>query len=167
MTAKWYVMYTKPQREALVNRQLEDRDVETYFPFLQFDRGYGRGIRLEPFFPHYLFFRADLASPEVTGLNWLPGVRSIVHVDNHPVEVPEPVIDQLRRRLQPLGKRVLHKSEWLFSPGQTVTITGGPFQGLEAVFQRGLSGQERAQVLIHLLGQWTRTELDIQLLKAA
>lgn len=162
---QWYVMYTKPQKEALVNRQLEDRGVETYFPFLQFDRGYGRGIRIEPFFPHYLFFCANLEQPEIHALRWLPGVRSILYIDNVPATVPEPVILELQQRLQPVAKRVLHKSEWLFEPGQSVTITGGPFEGLEAIFQKGLSGQERAQVMLRMVGRWTRAEMDIRWLK--
>lgn len=162
---KWYVMYTKPQKETFVNRQLEDRGVETFFPYLQFDRGYGRGIRLEPFFPHYLFFCAELELPEISMLRWLPGVRALVHVDNQPAVVPDPVIEALRLRLQPLAQRVLHKSEWLFEPGQPVLITGGPFEGLEAIFQRGLSGQERAQVFLQMVGRWTRAEMDIRWLK--
>jgi transcriptional antiterminator RfaH len=162
---KWHVMYTKPQKEALVNRQLEDRGVATFFPFLQFARGYGRGIRLEPFFPHYLFFYADLESPAIHALRWLPGVRSVVYVDQQPASVPAPVIEELQRRLRPLERRVLHKSEWLFAPGQPVVITGGPLAGLEAVFDKGLSGQARAQVLLQMVGRWTRTELDIRLLK--
>jgi transcription antitermination factor NusG len=162
---QWYVMYTKPHKEALVNRQLEDRGVETFFPFLQFERGYGRGIRLEPFFPNYLFFCANLAQPAVHALRWLPGVRSIVYVDHIPAAVPEPVIQALRARLQPLAHRVLHKSEWLFEPGQPVSIIDGPLEGLEAVFHKGLSGQERAQVMVHWVGRWTRAELDLRLIK--
>jgi transcriptional antiterminator RfaH len=162
---KWYVMYTKPQKETLVNRQLEDRGLETFFPFLQFDRGYGRGVRIEPFFPHYLFFFADLSAPAAHGLRWVPGVRSIVYVEHHPAIVPEQVIAELRQRLQPFAQRILHKSEWRFAPGEPVVITGGPFAGLEAVFHKGLSGQERAQVLLHLVGRWTRAELDVRLLK--
>ncbi len=163
----WYVMYTKPHKETLVNRQLEDRGVDTFFPYLQFERGYGRGIRVEPFFPNYLFFRADLEAPAVHALRWLPGVRSIVYIDQMPAMVPDPVIEALQARLKPLTKRVLHKSEWLFEPGQPVQIVSGPFEGMEAIFQRGLSGQERAQVLIQCVGRWARAELDMRLLKPA
>ena len=162
---EWHVIYTNPQKETLVNCQLEDRGLETYFPFLQYDRGYGRGIRLEPFFPHYLFFKADLQSKRAHNLQWLPGIRSIVQVDGRPAIVPDNVIDGLRQRLKPYAKAVLRKSECLFKPGQKVLVSGGPFDGFEAIFQKGMSGEDRVQVLLKLLGAWTRTELSASQLR--
>lgn len=157
----WHLIYTKPNQEPLVNRQLEARDLEVYFPVLQFERGHRRGIGLEPFFPHYLFVKVDLLSSHATGLRWLAGVRKIVEVDNQPVIVPEAVIESLHQRLDPMMKRVLRKSEWLFQPGQKVYITDGPFKHFSAVFQRGLSGEQRVQVLISFLGSTVRTSVNV------
>ena len=114
----WYVMYTKPNREPLVNRQLEDRGIVTYFPHVQIDRGYGRGIRVEPYFPHYLFFQADLVSGEANGLQWLPGMRAIVTFGNQPATIPDSAIETLRRHLKPYSESVLQKNNLLFKPGQ-------------------------------------------------
>jgi transcription elongation factor/antiterminator RfaH len=162
---QWHVIHTKPQKEPLVNRQLEDRGLETYFPFLQYERGYNRGIRVEAFFPHYLFLYIDLQSNAATDLRWLPGVRTILYVDNQPATVPESIIESLRLRLNPLNKRVLRKNEGLFKPGQKVLVAGGPFEGFEAIFQKELNGHERVQVLLKLLGAWTRTEISSNQLK--
>jgi len=159
----WYVIYTKPHKEPLVNRQLEDRDVEVFFPTLQFDRGYNRGIRLEPFFPHYLFVKTDLMSGIMGDLRWLAGV----HFENRPAIVPDAIIDLLRERLQPYEDKVLRRSEWLFKPGQRVIVTKGPFAGFEAIFQKGLNGSERAQILLKLLGSWNRAEINSRDLKPA
>jgi transcriptional antiterminator RfaH len=68
--------------------------------------------------------------------------------------------------LQPLEQRVLKKTDWLFKPGDKVMITKGPFEGLEAIFERGKSGQERAQILLTILGGATRAEIDVRHLKA-
>ena len=149
----------------MVDCQLEDRGIETYFPYLKIDRGYGRGIRLEPFFPHYLFFKTDLTSAGAHGLQWLPGVRRIVHIGSRPATVPESIIEALRKRLRPYSDRALSKSEWLFKPGQMVVVTSGPFEGIEAVFQKSLNGRGRAQVLLQLVGTWTRAEIDTDHIK--
>ena len=156
----WYLVYVKPHKETFVIRQLEDRGFGIFFPVLQFDRGYNRGIRIEPYFPHYVFVRADLDSTLARDLRWLAGVRTLVHFGGGPSIVPDAVIELLRERLEPLQHKVLRKSEWLFKPGQRVLVTDGPFAGLEAVFQKGLRGTERVQVLLHVLGSWTRTEIN-------
>jgi transcriptional antiterminator RfaH len=161
----WYVMYTKPNREPLVNRQLEDRGIPTYFPHLQVERGHGRGIRVEPFFPHYLFFQADLDSGEANGLQWLPGIRNIVAFNNRPAAIPESGIEVLRQHLKPFSGSVVRKKDLLFKPGQHVEITSGPFEGLEAIFQKGLSGQDRVQILLKMLHAWTRVEINVDQLK--
>lgn len=162
---QWHIIYTKPNQEPLVNRQLEDRDIETYLPFLQFERGYGRGIRLEAFFPHYVFMNIDLGSPQANGVQWLAGVRAIVHFDDQPAVVPSAAIDVMRKRLSPYAHKVLRKTEWLFKPSDPVLVTAGPFQGMDAIFQQGLSGGQRAQILLKLLGTWVRADVDISQIK--
>jgi len=155
----WHLLYTKPHKEPQVNRLLQQREIETFFPIVQLERGYGRGVRVEPFFPHYLFFRADLRSEDASGLQWLAGVRSIVHFADRPATVLDEVIANLRMRLEPYEERVLHPGEWRFQPGEYVEIVKGPFAGLDAIFQKGLNGKDRVQVLMHILGSWNRVEL--------
>lgn len=164
---QWYVIYTKPHKEPLVNGQLADRGLEVFFPTLQFDRGYNRGIRLEPFFPHYLFVKADLMAEEARDLRYLPGVRTVVHFAGRPAVVPDEVLTLLRERLEPYEAKVLRRSEWLFKPGQPVVVAEGPFAGFEAIFQRGLNGSERAQILLKLIGSWSRAEISVYDLKPA
>ena len=157
----WYVLYTKPHKETLVHRQLEDRELATFFPYMQYDRGYGRGVRLEPFFPHYLFVRVDLESQAASGLTWLVGVRHLVSFEGRPARVPDVAVDALQARLAPYAAKVLAPAEALFAPGEAVRVVSGPLAGLEGVFQRGLSGSQRVQILLNLLGQWSRVYLDV------
>ncbi len=161
----WYLLYTKPHKEPLVNGQLEDRGLTTFFPYLQIDRGYHRGVRLEAFFPSYLFVHVDLEDREANGLTWLAGVRSLVSFDGRPARVPTPVVEALQMRLSPYTDKVLDKIELLFHPGDAVTVTSGPFKGLEGIFQRGLNGPQRVQVLLNLMGSWTRVEMGAELLE--
>jgi transcriptional antiterminator RfaH len=156
----WYVLYTKPHKETLVNQQLEERELATFFPYVQYDRGYGRGVRLEPLFPSYLFVRVDLTSSAASGLTWLVGVRHLVSFEDRPARVPDAVVEALEARLAPFTKKVLAETEVLFSPGETVRILSGPLAGLEGIFQRGVSGSQRVQILLNMLGQWSRVDLD-------
>lgn len=161
----WHVVYTKPNKEGFVIRQLEDRGFEVFYPVLQFERGYNRGIRIEPYFPHYVFVRVDLTTGATSDLRWLAGVRTIVHFGGGPAVVPDAVVQLLRNRLHPYEHKVLRKSEWQFKSGQHLLITGGPFAGLEGVFQQGLKGPERVQILLYALGSWTRAEISVRDIK--
>jgi transcriptional antiterminator RfaH len=162
---QWYVLHVNPKKEAFVNGQLLDYEIETYFPYLQFERGYGRGIRIEPYFASYLFVHVDLNSPYTYALSSMPGVRDFVRFDGQPAIVPDLVMDSLRRRLRPYERKVLKKTEWLFKPGDKVLIAGGPLEGYEAIFERGKGSTERAKVLLKMLGTWTHAEIDVNYLK--
>lgn len=163
----WYLLHTKPHKEPLVSGQLEDRGLDVFFPYLRLERGHGRGIRLDPFFPSYLFVKVDLFSPEASDLRWLPGVRTLVHFGGYPVSVPDEIVDSLRERLTPYRDKVLRKSEWLFKSGQRVEIVSGPFAGFEAVYQHSLSGGQRVQLLLDMMGSWTRTQLNVDQIRPA
>lgn len=165
--AQWHVMYTKYGKELLVESQLDDRGIETYFPYVPIDRGYNRGVRHEPYFPNYLFFKANLDSVEAYGVQWLPGVRKLLHVGEHPAVVPEPVVAAMKERLEPYTSKPLTRTDWLFRAGQKVVITEGPLEGFEAIFQKGLNAKDRVQVLLQMVGTWTRTEIDARIVKPA
>ena len=53
----------------------------------------------------------------------------------------------------------------LFSPGQKVRITEGPFAGLDAVFDLA-DGEARAMVLIELLSKQVRLPLEVTQIRA-
>jgi len=52
-----------------------------------------------------------------------------------------------------------------FKPGERVRIRGGPLRDLEAVFDRALSSQDRAMVLVGLLGRWTPCVIETDCLE--
>lgn len=165
-TQRWHVLYTKPHQESLVFQQLEGRDLDAFFPFVRLERGHRRGTRVEPVFPHYIFVKVDLMTRDAASLQWLPGVRSLVRFGDQPAIIPDAIIQQLRERLGQYQDRVLRKSEWQFQPGQKVEVVDGPFSGFDAIFQEGLSGANRVKILLNLAGTWTRTQLDVEQIRA-
>lgn len=161
----WHLLYTKPHKELLVHAQLEDRGLEVFFPYLQLERGHRRGVRLEAFFPHYLFVNTDLMAAEASGLRSLPGMRKIVEFGGQPAVIPDEVVHDMRGRSDPYRDKILRKSEWLFKPGQHVEVVDGPFAGFEAVYQRSFNGGQRVQILLDMMGSWTRMQLGVDRIK--
>lgn len=161
MAQNWYALYTNYRKEALVVDQLIVYDLELFFPTIRIERGHRRGIREEPFFPHYIFVRLDLDSGISSRLMRLPGVRTLVHFAERPAVIPDTIIEELRNRLRSEAGQPSTLAEWLYEPGDQVRIRQGPFAGLEAVFQKSLNGAERVEVLLAVLGRTTRVQLDV------
>jgi transcription antitermination factor NusG len=72
--------------------------------------------------------------------------------------VDESIIESIKSRLKEDGTALQGP---IFTPGQTVRIQGGAFEGLEAVFERELSDRQRAMVLLQVLSGQTRLIVDL------
>ena len=155
----WYALYTKPRKEHHVSRFLESRGCETYLPTIQVRKNGQR--KTEPFFSCYLFVRLDSAAA-LLSVQWTPGLRRIVSFGGEPAVVPDHGISLIRRQVAEMGE--LDYSGCRFQSGDRVVIKGGPLKYFEAVFDRSLSSQDRALVLVDLLGRWTRCEVDVSYL---
>ena len=156
---RWYAIYTKPHKEDLVRSLLEERGVETYLPTIRVKKNGQR--KIEPFFSCYLFVHLD---PEATSsVRWTPGLRRLVGFGEAPAVIPDEVISLIQRRIAKMGE--LDYATYRFNQGEQVVITGGPFKYLEAVFDRAVSGRDRAMILVDILGRSTRCEVDASYLK--
>lgn len=158
----WYAIQAKHTSEAQVVRHLALKAVPTYLPYVEAVRlaGGRRVARLEPLFPGYVFVR--IAPPGVNprrwhAVRWSPGVRRILGTDDTPVPVPDEVIEAIQQREKDLG---FVRPGNRFTPGAHVLISNGPLAGLEAVFEAQMSRTGRARVLLGLLGQPRRVEID-------
>ena len=158
----WYALYTKPHKEQQVDSLLESKGFETYLPALKIRKN-GRW-KVKPFFSCYLFVRAD-PSNGLSSLRWTPGLRRIVGFGDQPATVDDKVVSFLRQRLAEMQESGYPVSR--FQPGDRVVITSGPLSRLEAVFERGLSSGQRAQILIDFLGRWTSCQVDTDCLEKA
>ena len=160
----WYVIQTKPRLEDQVRAALERKGIEIYLPLVRVRRVNPRARPWAPFFPCYVFARADLACVGVSALQWTPGSVRMLGFDGEPAVVPDAVVEYIRQRVS----KVEHSNTiglGPFQPGDTVRITSGPFRDLEAVFDRALSPHGRSQVLIKFLGRVVRSEIDVTALE--
>lgn len=160
MAIHWYLLQTKPRKELMVVNHLHAADIETFFPTIMVHRGYGRGMREDALFPLYVFVKADLMSPKTPDLRHLAGVRSLVRFGDTPAIVPQWVIEHLQIRVRARNERTTLADD-LYERGEFVHIQSGPLAGLEAVFQKGLKGTERAEVFVNILGKLSKVQLDV------
>jgi transcriptional antiterminator RfaH len=155
----WFALYTKPHKEYLVRDLLTARKVEVYLPEVAV-RTKRRDRRAKrPFFPHYLFARLDLQDGMMANLRWTPGLRCIVSTGGRPVSVPDGVVQEIRRHL---ANREQVEPEDRFRQGEVVRVYSGPFEGLDAVFDRRLSAQGRVRVFLEWMSRRVAAELDVE-----
>jgi transcriptional antiterminator RfaH len=162
-TSQWYVAHCKHQKEGQAAAALRERlSLPIYLPELQ-RRERGQ-LRYSPFFPGYLFVRADLGVVALSQINALPGVLRLVAFGDLPQPVPAALVEEIRCRVGDLnanGGRVAHE----FRPGDTVLLKRGPFQGLEAMFLGPTTPRERVRVLIEFLGGLRQLEVHVDQLE--
>jgi len=160
MKPSWYVLHSKPRKEAFLLDQLLANGFDAYCPFLRVTPVNPRARKVRPYFPGYVFINVDLAHNKASALQWMPGVTGFVSFDGLPAAVPDSLVPTLKQRLDEVnaaGGEVLHN----LKPGDRVTIVDGPFAGYEAIFDARLPGTERVRVLLKLLQQ--RRQLPLEL----
>ena len=109
----------------------------------------------EPMFPRYLFIRLDASG---SGQSWSPicstlGANQLVRFGGHPAKVDGQLIALIRSREQD------SPAEPLFSEGENVTVTDGPFAGLEAIYQN-TDAESRSMILLNILSKPAAMRID-------
>ncbi len=161
----WYAFQSKPRKERMLCEQLHLRQVEPFFPTIRVHSASARVLRLEPYFPGYVFGRVELARCGKSLLEWIPGAVRIVNVGGEPVPVPDALINTLRQHLQTVNADDAETARGL-QAGDEVIIQGGVFAGYKAIFSARLPGRERVEVLLKMLeGSPVRVELPVEQIK--
>lgn len=155
----WFVIQSKPGQLLKAQFELEQQGFETYLPLLKTEQiKNGKRTEIEsPLFPGYLFI---YLSKEES--NWRPirstrGVAKLISFGNEPATVPTAVVNAIRAQLRQTD------SEHRFSKDDKVSISEGPFKDLQAVFV-DYDGEQRAFVLLELLGRWQKMSVELSAL---
>jgi transcriptional antiterminator RfaH len=159
---RWYLIHTKPSREATAQVHLERQGLEVYFPrVIQAVRRAGQWRdQISALFPRYLFLRLDAGNQSLAPVHSTVGVSNVVRFGAHFTIVADRVIRELQSRMDEATgfHRLNTRPQWL--PGMPVHISSGPFDGLEGVFDRE-AGDDRVLVLLKVLGQLTSVRLSV------
>ena len=150
MSDSWYVLHSKPRKEEFLCSQLLLHELEAYCPQIRVQPINPRARRSKPYFPGYVFVRADLEQNKLSALRWMPGVDGVVSFDREPAHVPGSLIWAIRQRVEQVNRRGGELLESM-KAGDTVLIQDGPFAGYEAIFDTRLAGSDRVRVLLKLL----------------
>lgn len=155
----WYVVCCKPRQESVAEENLKRQGFDVYLPRMRSrlrkrDR-WVDGIQI--LFPRYLFIRVDRRRQSTASIRSTRGAVGLVKFGIDPAVVPSGVIDAILARED--VETGLHYVRPTFRPGERVVLREGPFAGIEGVFASE-DGDERATLLIELLGKANRVRVD-------
>jgi len=157
---EWYTVHTKPNHEREAELSLQRLGVETFHPQVKQRKVIRRKEQtvIGSLFPRYFFARLNLET-HYRAATYARGVRNLVAFGSLPVTVDEEIIEGIRARLQ---DGYLAVPTQLFTPGEVVRIHSGPLQGLEAVFEREMTDQQRAVLLLRTLAFQARVVVPLE-----
>ena len=150
VSAKWYALRSKPQKERVLHQQVLARKIECFFPRVQVNPENPRAAKVRPYFPSYMFVLVDLNKVGKSTFGWMPFAQGLVSFDGEPAFIPDSLIVALKKRMH----EIKNKGGLIFDqlePGTPIRVIDGPFQGYEAIFDTRLDGQERVRVLLQML----------------
>jgi transcription antitermination factor NusG len=163
----WHVYHVAGHFEAQVSTFLAAQGLESYAPrFAAPPRtraGSVRARRHRWVFPGYVFFRIPGGFTRWDSVRWAPGVRRVLLEDGAPAELPDTIVDRLRRRLAECAIQPAAR----YHPGQSLVIDRGPLASLDAIFEKPIPAAQRVRILIQLLGRQVRVEVDPAVLRPA
>jgi len=152
----WYALYTRSRHEKKVDRQLQDKGIESYLPVQSVFRQWSdrRKWVEEPLFRCYVFIHANPLE-RLHALQTYGSVR-IVTFNNKPAIVQDEEIENIRRILREIP---VAEPCTPLSVGGIVEITKGPLSGLRGGLE-SFRGEYRLVVSIDSINQALRFNVD-------
>jgi transcription elongation factor/antiterminator RfaH len=147
---RWYVVHTRPHREAGAARQLECQGFRVFLPLHHKTIRHARRFKTvrAPFFPRYLFVGLNIARERWRSVNGTFGVSGLIMEGAYPKPVPTGIVESLAAIGNSDGTISFAA---LLQPGQSVRILTGPFA--DRVGQLlNTDEQDRVRILLDVMG---------------
>jgi transcriptional antiterminator RfaH len=160
----WYVVQSRPRQERKALENLKRQGFDCIYPKTKVWR-IRRGKRVqvtESLFPNYIFIYLTLGETNIEPIRSTYGVLRLVRFGEVIAPVPALLIRDIWQRMD--DQEVVDSGRPQFESGERVRIEGGAFDGLEAIFQCE-SGEQRAILLLDLLGQEVRATVEMASLR--
>lgn len=163
-TPGWYVVYTKPRKEAFVECQMQRKGITVFFPQLLIPVAPARRAkrRIVPLFPNYVFVRIQ-ESLEYDCARWTPGVSYMISFHGTPAPIDGAIIQFLQQQTSSEGYITAQST---VTAGQEVRINDGPFAGLAGVIQNPPDARGRVKVLLSLLGRELKVNMPVHAIES-
>ncbi len=156
---EWAVVNTQPHREAMAFAHLTRQGFEVYYPKMIKKVRSGR-VTIDaprPMFPGYAFVRWDDSVHRWRAILSTRGVKTLVCCGDQPSFIANDFIDGLMEREI---EGVIQRPSGKFQIGQSVRMSGGPFDGLVSKVI-GLEEHDRVIVLMQMLQRQVRVKVDV------
>ena len=158
----WHVIYTKPKSEYKVAAWLSNYDIESYVPsWIHSVSSSSQSFTKNILFPCYVFAHFSFEEGRFSSIQWTPGIRKFVSFGGQPATIPDYTMEEMRQKIQLANDSRRSDLEYSIKSGTPVRIISGPFQDMQAIFDRPTASKERVQVLLDFLGSINRVRLDI------
>lgn len=159
--ARWFAVFTRPRQERRALENLERQGFSCFLPEVENPRR----RCAEPLFPRYLFLSALPGVQNLAPVRSTYGVRGLVRFGERLATLPERVVEAIRSRVDS-ETGLVRLPRAVLTPGDPVRVSGGPLDGLEAIFKAD-KGQQRVLLLMELFGRQTTVEVDALSLRGA
>ena len=158
--AAWYVVATKSRMEGVAKLNLERQGYSLFLPRVSLKkRRQGQWTLVtEPLFPGYLFVWLTLGTDDPAPIRSTAGCVGLVRFGVAYTPVPPELIAGLEA-----AGTTDDPAPAPFLSGDAVRLISGPFTGVEAVYDMA-KGEERAQVLLEVLGRVQRMTVEMDTL---
>lgn len=154
--SQWYLVQCKPRQELRAKQNLEMQGgtcLNFQHTVEKIIKG-ERATRRENLFPGYVFLRLSDQDPLWFRVRSTYGVSKMVAFGGRPLPIADQVVDRLKLLTSLMPSRPSYEK------GQTVTITSGPFKGVDAIFSE-YNGEKRALLLIRILQRLQSLDLPL------
>jgi len=130
----WYAVYTRSRHEKILNRELNQRQIESFLPVRKVLRDWSDRKKTieEPLFKGYLFVRMPLKR-RWDVLNSVGAVRLVGRSNADPVSLCEEEILSVRRFME---EKVCADPFPYLREGDRVFVKSGPLKGIEGFIVR-------------------------------
>ena len=162
MPIHWYVLRSKPRKEWPLWQYAKSRGVECFFPRIQVNPVNPRARKVKPYFPGYMFVKADLEEIGYSIFQWMPHSLGLVEFDGDPAPVPDGLVQGIHRTVKKISEVGGKKFEGL-QPGDEVFVESGPFSGYKAIFDAQASGRDRVRVLLKMLNEQRNIPIELEI----
>lgn len=137
----WFVINTKPKKEAQVERLFREGGFTVYCP------KYRREKKISPFFPGYAFLLFDFPG-QYQMVKYTRGVKRIVGRDEGPTPIPEEAVEGIKAREKD-GLIVFERYGEEPAMGDEIEVVEGPLKGLRGIFKKEIGDHERVMILLN------------------